>query len=91
MKWTGCGYQKTNDIHILEKNLDKIRWGMLSSNSNAISILEKNLDKVEWDYLSQNPNAHQILSSLDYNKMIENMKPFCNELVSKTLHPARLE
>ena len=43
-------------IHILEQNLDKVRWmvlssntgswGALSSNEDAIHILEKNLDKV---------------------------------------------
>jgi hypothetical protein len=34
--------------------------------------------------LSSNPNAVHLFCSLDYNKMVENMKPFCNELVAKT-------
>jgi len=31
----------------LEKNLDKVNWGLLSENRNAIPILKKNLDKVD--------------------------------------------
>ena len=65
--------------------------GYLSSNPIAIPILEKNLDKIIWEELSRNLNAIHYFSSLDYNKMLENMKPFCNELVEKTLHPTRLE
>jgi hypothetical protein len=50
-----------NAIPIVEKNLDKINWEMLSMNPNAIPILEKNLDKINWNYLSMNPNAIHIL------------------------------
>jgi hypothetical protein len=50
-----------NAIHLLEKNVDKVRWDCLSGNPNAIHILEKNLDKVNWDWLSKNPNAIHIL------------------------------
>jgi hypothetical protein len=80
-----------NAIPILEKNLDKVKWYDLSQNPNSIHILKMNLDKVHWGWLTRNPNAHQLLSSLDYNKMLENMKPFCNELVEKIFHPSRLE
>jgi hypothetical protein len=55
-----------NAIHILEKNLDKVKWDNLSSNPNAIHIIEKNLDKVDWGALSGNPNAiHIIEKNLD--------------------------
>ena len=83
--------ENPNAIPILEKNLNKVDWKYLSRNPNAIPILERNLDKVNLYCLSINPNAHQILSSLDYNKMIENTKSLCNELVEKIFHPARLE
>jgi hypothetical protein len=48
---------------LLEQNLDKVDWYVLSRNPNAIPILEKNLDKVHWYLyrLSQNPNAIHIL------------------------------
>ena len=44
------------EIHILEKNLDKVSWCVLSGNPNSIHILEKNIDKVDLDELSTNPN-----------------------------------
>jgi hypothetical protein len=51
----------SNAIQILEKNIEKINWTMLSYNFNAIHILEKNMDKVDWTTLSRNINAIQIL------------------------------
>jgi hypothetical protein len=45
----------------LEKNLDKVDWGMLSTNPNAVYILEQNLDRINWNLLSANPNAIHIL------------------------------
>jgi len=42
-----------NAIHILEQNLDKVRWDYLSINPNAIHLLEQNLDKVYWSWLSK--------------------------------------
>ena len=51
---------------LLEKNLDKINWENLSSNSSpiAIRILEQNLDKVDWSYLSSNRRAVDILGRI---------------------------
>jgi len=46
---------------MLEKNLDKVDWYMLSENPNAIHIFEKNMDKVDWNWLSQSPNAIHLL------------------------------
>jgi hypothetical protein len=80
-----------NAIHILEKNLDKVNWAYLSRNPNAIHILEKNLDKVDWWFLSKNPNALHLLFSLDYKKMLENMKDFCEELVKVVFNPMRAQ
>jgi hypothetical protein len=76
---------------MLEKNLDKVNWCYLSGNPNAISILEKNMDKVYWNGLSYNPNAIHLLFSLDKNKMLENMKEFCEELVEKVFNPRRAQ
>jgi hypothetical protein len=45
-------YLLIKPIHILEKNLHKAKWDVLSVNPNAIHILEKNLDKVDWMSLS---------------------------------------
>jgi hypothetical protein len=49
-------------IHILEKNPDKIDWGMLSANPSprAISLLEQNPDKICWIRLSINPSERAI-------------------------------
>ena len=52
-----------NAIHILEKNLDKVNWGGLSTNPNAMHILEKNLDKVYWNSLLMNPNAIHMIKT----------------------------
>jgi hypothetical protein len=35
-------------FNLLEKNLDKVDWQLLSNNPNAIHLLEKNLDKIDW-------------------------------------------
>ena len=48
-------------LKLVEKNLDKVYWNILSRNPNAIPLLEKNLDKVYWVGLSGNPNAIHIL------------------------------
>jgi len=48
-------------IHLLEQNLDKINWDVLSGNSNAIHLLEKYPEKINWEFLSMNPNAIHLL------------------------------
>jgi len=48
-------------IKLLEENIDKIHWDMLSGNSNAIHLLEKNIDKIDWRMLSTNANALHLL------------------------------
>ena len=52
-----------NDIamNILQDNLSKINWDILSENPNAIKILNDNIDKINWYSLSKNPNAITIL------------------------------
>ena len=80
-----------NAIPILEQNLDKVGWDCLSRNPNAVHILEKNLDKVDWWFSSKNPNALHLLFSLDYKKMLENTKDFCEELVKAVFNPIRAQ
>ena len=46
---------------LLEKNMDKIDWFMLSSNPSALPLLEKNLDKVDWVQLSSIHSAEAML------------------------------
>ena len=41
---------------LLEKNIDKIDWNILSENPNAIPILEKHFDKICWCNFLKNPN-----------------------------------
>jgi len=49
------------------------------------------LDKVNRGYLSSNPNALHLLFPLDYKKMLENMKEFCEELVKAVFNPIRVK
>jgi hypothetical protein len=49
------------------------------------------MDKVYWNGLSYNPNAIHLLFDLDRNKMLENMKDFCEELVEKVFNPRRAQ
>jgi hypothetical protein len=59
-------YEYPNAIHIIEKNMDKINWALLSCNPNAIHLLEKNTNKINWFNLCANPNAiHIIEQNLD--------------------------
>ena len=53
--------ENPNTIHLLEKNIDKIKWNYLSNNLNAIHLLEKNMDTINWFNLSFNPNAIHLL------------------------------
>ena len=46
--------------------MDKINWGILSSNPNAIHLLEQNQDKIDWFMLSSNPNAIHLLEKNIY-------------------------
>jgi hypothetical protein len=65
---------------------------MLSSNPNAIHLLEKNPENISWRNLSENPNAmHMLIRSYDYNKMNQKNKKPAEELVSKVMHPERLQ
>jgi ribosomal protein L24E len=50
-----------NAISLLEKNLDKIDWEVLSMNPNAISLLEQNPRKIRWNCLSRNENGKHIM------------------------------
>ena len=73
------------------KYLDEVSWFRLSGNPNAIHLLENNLDKLSWKWLSTNPNIFKIICEYDYEKMILNMKDFCEELVKYVFHPNRLQ
>jgi hypothetical protein len=84
-----CRYNE-NAIHIIEKHLDKIDWTGLCHNSNAVHLLEKNIDKIDYPHISCNPNAIHLFTTLDYEKMKENMKEFHKELVEYVFNPKRL-
>lgn len=63
-------------IKLLEQNLDKVDWEMLSGNPWAIDILEKNLDKINCKTLSENPRAINILVNnpnlINFNSLLKN-------------------
>jgi len=42
---------------LLEKNLDKVSWYMLSKNPSAIALLEQHPSEIHWDALCKNPSA----------------------------------
>ena len=63
--------ENPNAIHILEKNLNNVEYGVgeidwkeLSKNPNAMNLLEQNLDKIDWPGLSKNPNAIGLLEAV---------------------------
>ena len=80
-------------IHLLEQNLDKVDWGMLSGNGNpaAIHLLEQNLDKVIWWRLSLNRNPAAIhlleknLDKVDWRYLSRNPAPAAIHLLEKNL------
>jgi hypothetical protein len=62
----------------LEKNVDKIRWDMLSTNIHAVRLLEENLDKICWQKLlhNDNPRAFEIIErNIDFNDSIPLTRP----------------
>ena len=53
-------------LMVIEMDLDKIKWSMLSKNPAAIQLLEANPDKIRWFMLSKNPAAiHLLKANLD--------------------------
>ena len=49
--------------YLIEQNLDKLSWYMLSKNPNAIHLLGQNQNKICWHWLALNPNDIQLLNS----------------------------
>ena len=76
-----------NEIHLLEQNMDKIYWEKLSGNRNAMHLLEQNIEVINWFAISTNPAIFEI----DYEYIKSKIKPFEEELIQTSLHPARLE
>jgi hypothetical protein len=76
-KWSLLsGNTDISTIKLLEKNLDKVDWEILSGNPEAIDILEENLDKVNSKSLSQNSHAINILINnpnlINFNYLLKN-------------------
>ena len=76
-------------VDILEKNLDRVDWNMLSENPNAIHILAENLHKVDWYDLSCNPNVLQIICPIYYDAMKKAMQPLAEELAQFINNPRK--
>ena len=87
-----CLSRNTNPtaIHLLEQNLDKVGWHLLSRNTNAIHILELYPSKIYWDNLSCNPNAIHLFIKLNTEQMRLNCRSFAEELSKYVFHPVRL-
>jgi hypothetical protein len=89
--------ENENAIHIIEKNLDKINWILLSTNPKAIHILEKNQDKIKWNYLSENPAIFVLDKDamkqqiMNFGKKSNNDFGFAEELIATALHPKHLK
>jgi hypothetical protein len=47
-------------IPILEENLHRIYWNVLSENPNAIHLLKANMDKIDWFKFSMNPASEAL-------------------------------
>ncbi len=66
----------SNEIKLLEENIDCIYWSNLSMNPNALILLEKYPHKIDWVFLSKNVNALHILDKnidkIYWNSLSEN-------------------
>jgi hypothetical protein len=80
-----------------EPDLDQVDWAQIS---NTIPLFrEPNLDQVDWtqflDGIQIQVDWTQLsmnhFCSLDYQKMLLNMKDFCEELVEVVFHPKRIQ
>ena len=71
---------------MIEKNLNKIDWRLLSENPQALHLLEENQDKISWWGLSKNVSIFEI----DYQKLKTRVEVFKEELMQKCFHPDRL-
>jgi hypothetical protein len=70
-------------IPLIEKNLDKINWTLLSENPAAIHILEQYPEKIYWPNFCKNPAIFEY----DYPHMT---RPFTEELMANRFHPNNL-
>ena len=57
---TLCSTRNRYAIKILEDNMTKIDWSILSSNPYALHLLEKYPHRVNWFSLLSNPNKNVI-------------------------------
>jgi hypothetical protein len=81
--------RNTHAGQLLEKNIDKIDWENLSSNScpRVIRILEQHTGKVDWSYLSANSGAVDILKKnqdkIHWTELASNPCPRAIELLEQ--------
>jgi hypothetical protein len=86
----GCLSSNPNAIHLLAQNPDKINWYVLSKVPEAGPFLEQNLDKqhlFHWDAMAKYDHVYEI----DYRYLEERCARFKEELLQKTINPARFE
>jgi hypothetical protein len=77
----------SNAIELLNANLAKIDWRILSKKSNTINLLiespKRNMDKINWSNISSNP-------TYDYQKIKKDFEELGEEIIAKALHPKRI-
>jgi hypothetical protein len=74
-------------IEIIEKNLDKTCFFLMSSNKSAIHILRNHIQDISWEILSQNEN----IFVYDYDRIKSRLHIYLEELIAKSLHPTRIQ
>ena len=88
VRWDWLSFNR-NAIYLLEINQDKIHWDWLSCNRYAMHLLEKNPEKICWSFLSTNLSI--FADSINYKFLKERMDVIREELMMKSMHPARME
>ena len=80
-------------IKLLEKNIDKIHWNILSMNPYAIHIIEANIEKIDWSLLSGNPSAIHLLKAypdkIDWINLSKNTNPIAIQILEE--NPTKID
>jgi uncharacterized cysteine cluster protein YcgN (CxxCxxCC family) len=90
--WDGL-CQNTNPfvMNLIECNIDKCNWAILSANPNAIKIIKANQDKINWSGLSLNNCAYKLLKEnedkIDWINICFNDNPkIIKEIIAPNIH-----
>jgi hypothetical protein len=80
--------ENSNESELLNANLAKIDWRILSKNSNTINLLiespKRNMDKINWTNIPRSNPTY------DYQKIKKDFEELGEEIIAKALHPKRI-